>query len=527
MDSISFAQFFVFFNRLWNPTSVCIGLEKGGEKILCATGEEAGGRFSLIRVNPEGDAEWVKGSASDPFIMTCIEAPEVLIRTLKLPITKTSAIEATLSFQAEALFPYPLDQAILTYQIVNQSKTETELAVFGVRRELLAAHLEFWRKQGIEPEKIASTQSGLMAFGAAYFAAQETYLMAHLQNHALTLILIDQGRWGGSFSSVEKPDPESTSTEKETRLCQMIARTSRALLKDRQKEQINGIVLTGDLALQPALAATLTSLLGLPLLTSKPEPNSIGDLEKRQCAVPIGLALLASQKKEELNFCKGEFAYPAPWKRMKRPLLAYFSSMALLCLALYCFGQAYLSSQENVLKRQYSEFIAEIGKSHEELEALVHQTNGEETQPLAQLNSDQIADRIAFLQGDLRQVPDSFPLFPNIPLVSDLMAWLARHPAVAEHAADGEQKSKVHIEHLSYVIVRRPTELKKQDRYQIKVELDFTTAVPKWAREFHDALIAPNDWIDPKAEIKWNASHGHYKTSFYLKDKTLYPGGGI
>ena len=29
--------------------------------------------------------------------------------------------------------------------------------------------------------------------------------------------------------------------------------------------------------------------------------------------------------------------------------------------------------------------------------------------------------------------------------------------------------------------------------------------------------------IDPKGEIKWNATKGKYKTSFFLKDKTFYP----
>jgi len=57
------------------------------------------------------------------------------------------------------------------------------------------------------------------------------------------------------------------------------------------------------------------------------------------------------------------------------------------------------------------------------------------------------------------------------------------------------------IENLSYSMVKRPELTKKQERYQVKVELEFTSPTPKLAREFHDALIAPNDLVDPKGDI--------------------------
>ena len=59
-------------------------------------------------------------------------------------------------------------------------------------------------------------------------------------------------------------------------------------------------------------------------------------------------------------------------------------------------------------------------------------------------------------------------------------------------------------------------------KYQVKVDLEFSTSSPRIAREFHDSLIAPNDLIDPKGEVKWSSNRGKYRTSFYLKDKTQY-----
>lgn len=66
-------------------------------------------------------------------------------------------------------------------------------------------------------------------------------------------------------------------------------------------------------------------------------------------------------------------------------------------------------------------------------------------------------------------------------------------------------------------MTKRPEQNKKQEKYQVKVEMEFTSPTPKQAREFHDALIAPNDFVDPKGEIKWNSSHGRYRTSFFKR----------
>ena len=74
-----------------------------------------------------------------------------------------------------------------------------------------------------------------------------------------------------------------------------------------------------------------------------------------------------------------------------------------------------------------------------------------------------------------------------------------------------------------YTLLKRPEMEKKQEKYQVKVDLEFTTSSPKWAREFHDLLTTCKSLrFDPKGEVKWNVTRGSYKTSFLLKDQTAY-----
>ena len=109
-------------------------------------------------------------------------------------------------------------------------------------------------------------------------------------------------------------------------------------------------------------------------------------------------------------------------------------------------------------------------------------------------------------------------------MVSDVLGWLNKL-AGASDKDNGEKAlaQGIQIDSFNYTLVKRPEQTKKQEKYQVKVELEFNSPTPKMAREFHDALIAPNEMVDPKGEVKWSTNRGKYRTSFYLKDKTAYP----
>ena len=128
------------------------------------------------------------------------------------------------------------------------------------------------------------------------------------------------------------------------------------------------------------------------------------------------------------------------------------------------------------------------------------------------------------LEKEIKEAPDFIALNPNVPRVSDVLAWLTTHPNVGfEMVPEKNEDASILIENFNYALVKRPEEKKRDLKYQVKIDLEFTSPSPKSAREFHDALIAPNEMVDLKGEIKWSSTRGKYKTSFYLKDKTFYP----
>lgn len=491
-----------------------------------------------------------------PLLVTGLEGCDVLVRTLTLPLTKEKDIEASYAFQAEPLLPYPADQAILTRQTIAQNAENSTLTLLSAHKELLQKHVELWQQFKIEPEKIGCIQSALCQFSRSYIAGDKLHLILHMNDKWTTCILIKEGKLIAANSIQEGLDPlkialkehsnESLSEEKidfsnslETspslfeavkRLQQTVVKVCYALMKESKGETIEGVVLTGELLRFNHLENRLIEKLNLPLLyCSEDTSDSFSPLEKQQYAVPIGLAIGALQN-NSIDFRQQELTFPHPWRRLTVPLAGYFASMILLTTIFYFFGQSYLHYEEDKLKQEYVDLLTALNKPYDQFEQAYllknptarEKANGEIVAVTA-MNRNDLLERLEFVHKDVQGTPDSFPLFANIPLVSDVIAWLSTHPYVNHVNADGTTEARLELENFSYTMLKRPVQGKKQEKYQVKVELEFSSPTPKWAREFHDALIVPNDFVDPKSEVKWSTNRGHYRTSFYLKDKTTYP----
>lgn len=540
-----------------SPTS--LGLERTPSHIKGASIVAHRKKPSLIRLfTLNSEIDNVKRLyIHQPIITTGLEGKDVLVRSLHLPLTRDKDIKATLAFQAEPLLPYAADQALLTHQITLKTQESTTLTLLVAHKECVQSHLESWQALQIEPEKVACVPSALCQFGSVYVHLDKTYLILHLQQQRITCVLIHQDKLLASYAhsegleillkaqakdginSLPQNGAEWQSLEQEKnspfaealrRLQKEIVKMSYALAKELKGEVIEGIVVTGEAADLEGLSQVLIQPLHLPLLACNP-CTGYSSKELLSYAVPIGLALGSLPgHSSSIDFRQQEWSYPHPWRRLLGPITIYFVSVFLLSLGFYFFGQQYLHYHEDRLKQTYIDLLSGMHKSHDQFEvaflaknSTTHDQYHEGTPQIEQINQEGLIERLSFLQKELQASPDSFPLFANIPRVSDVLAWLTQHPAVAFVDEEGHTQSRLQIENFSYSMLKRPQQGKKQEKYQVKVELEFSSLTPKWAREFHDALITPNDWVDSKGEVKWSSNRGKYKTSFFVKDKTVYP----
>lgn len=456
--------------QLWNENLLFVGQEKEVVAVL------SGSSLTLLP-KYESLPDQAIVAASPP-------ADQIHVRFLTLPVSRKKELEALLPFQADPLFPYSQEQGILAYQILEKREQETDLILFGMHIDDQNAFLQ----NHPSLDHLFAPQMALAAFGKKFIAIEQPYLLFHLKEKILTALFLHKERVQGAFAQrMNELTPDA--------LQATIHKMGLALAKITSLKDPLGAVLTGE----------LTDLsFSLPF-----QELFLENPSWRKAAVAIGLAELAACAQPSWDFLQKRFP---PWKRLWKPLVAYGTGIFSFSLALYLFTMSLSVVQTETLRKEYAQLLSDLGRSPDQIEKAMH---GQDVSPIPWqvLSQEEIEARLFFLANELEKAPHSFSLFPNIPRVSDFLGWLSTHPAIVSQ----ENGGKLQIEHLSYLLVKRPTDAKKLDPYQIKVEIDFTAPQPKWAREFHDALITPNPWVDQRAEIKWNASHGRYQTSFFLK----------
>ncbi len=503
------------------------------------------------------------GAIPKNLVVTMLNANEVLVRQLEVKLKKQGDIDAVLEFQSEPLLPYPVDNAIIDRQMLTPTQDGTLLTLLAARKDHVQHHLEQWKNLNIDPEVISCTPAALAAFAHLFAVSTAPQFVVHLGQTSTICLLVKEGKVMAAqtipqgvgqvlaaynkdvehqtksfpletldFASVKKEAfPILFETLEGLRL--EITRTLYAISKQVKGQEIENIVVTGEgdglINIYPALCQQLNK----PILAPKSAPGfDLSPSQLQRFAPVIGAALTAlSGSTNEIDFRQKDFVYPNPWKRYKKPLAIYLALAAALAAACIFFSNAYLKSKEDKLRLQFSELLQFMHKPYNafdnEYEAKVAgKTTVEEKEatPIKALSIEDIQGRLQYLQKQLKEIPDTYPLLPNVPTVSDVLAWLSTHPnVVGKESKTNDKIPLLQIENFSYSLVKRPEVTKKQEHYQVKVEIEFSSPTPKLAREFHDALIAPNNMVDPKGEVKWSTNRGLYKASFFLKDKTAYP----
>lgn len=496
--------------------------------------------------------------------VSAITSSDVLIRDLEVLLSKEKDIDQVLDFQTEPLLPYPIEEAIVDRIFIKKSNEKTLLTIASVKKEHLQAHLEHWHAIKVEPEVVSCIPAALAAFSEQFMLHEEPYFALHLGEFESSCCLIQKGallstqayKWGthnlkSAFEEDVKTKEKISQTEDEDFYTLDYTNISKTafpslfetiqlyrqettkiffyLAKQAPKKELFDVFVVGEGAILKNFGESLCSHLKKTLHFPQPSPQfSISQEELSLFAVPIGAALTALPKAPyQINFRQKEFIYPYPWKRLKKPIILYFILSIFLAIGIYLFGFAYIGKQEDNLKKNYLNLLVLMNKSFDEFEQDIQKREpsifSQKKITPSFLTQEDIRKRLSLLEKEIRESPDIFPLLPNIPRVSDVLAWLSSHPHIKGEEDSSTEGSRLQLENFNYKMIKRPEANKMKEKYQVKVDIEFTAQTPRYAREFHDILLAPNDIIDPNSDINWSTERGKYRASFFLKDKTLYP----
>lgn len=485
----------------------------------------------------------------DILVVTGVQASEVLIRPLEVQLLRERDIAKVAKFQAEPIIPYPLEEALLDWHKTAKTEKGSRLLAYVVRKERVSEHLK--HLQNItDPEVVSCVPEAMKAFFMTFCPDTPSAVLVHMGLRETACVPIVNGHIAASYSldtgceelykAVAK-DFGVTFEEAQKKLHEDIDVSLKTLPENLQealeniKKQIARTLYAIDKTMEGPLPLLVTgrgacvrgfeSLLAVSCdkkLAKVPPNSNVEGTKLQSFAGAIGLAMTAlGSRARPINFRQEEFTFPRPWKRLKKPILQYAVGCLVITTLILWLGGISVAHKESRLQGRYGKLLAATQQTFQDTENAYAKKRG--TTPAAALETlsdDDIAARVAFLQGETRDTAP-FPLFPKVPRVSDILAFLAVHPQVV-----GDHKtSLIHVESLSYTMVKPPDAQHPRDKYVVRVDLEFSAPSPREAREFHDALITPNDIVDAQNEVKWDTVRGHYHASFFLKDKTVYFGG--
>lgn len=469
----------------FQSSSVYVGLEVLTSSIRIAHIQKKGKKWKILNLQeiPRSSA-LVDALPKEGIIAGALPGREVLLRPLEIPVKKDKDMAAAVEFQIEPLLPYPLDKCILQSVNIEKNALGSQLTILSAKKDHLRNYLTELKDLSIDPDVVTSIPSALSAFAQLLPESEDPLILMYLGEKEGTCVLVEKEKplMSRSFTleknDIRKTVLSMTASQKNKKLGSLIL-----FCKDDDiAEMIQEV--TGQIVVYPSA----------PGLNISPE-----DLQTYGFC--IGVALAAAGKQPS-NFRQKEFSFSKPWKTFKKPLIAYFTLGTFLSLSLFGMEKWILRHEEKQIHASFASLLTEEGIAG-----------------TAPIQRNEMYAKLSEIQKHIHNKPDTFPLLPLVPKVSDLLAWLSTHPLItSENGA-----APVELESIHYTMVKRPEFTKRNEHYLVKVELEFLADNPALARAFHEALLAPNPFVNPKLEVQWTPSKGKYRTSFYLKDKTRYP----
>ncbi len=487
------------------PQQQVVGLYLDGTQVRKAVLGISGTSFSIKKLETVQEITPQTGIYS-----CCIASKKTIGRPIEIALTKQKDIDATYAFEAESHLPYPLDECIVDKITLQKANASTTLQLFSVKKTDLQDLLDKLTELSINPENICPKAVALSHYVERLYKESGEVICIDIDSEETTCVRILEGKplatrshpvglkSLSSITSTNEAGEVQVNDKELESLQQYIRELSRILLAFGHESQNLPILFTGPVVENSILIELLTNALGRTRIT----------LSNQAYAVAIGAALSVNfeEKGQSINFRKDEFAYPDKWKRWKKELVLYFCLMLLLSTGGYFYGKSILRQQHEGLIEQYATLMNVLERPVDENELIA-------------MLPDDIDEKLSGVEAELKDPKEEMALHPDVPRVSDLLAWLGSHPNVK---IGGDDPKSISLEALSYNMVKRPEKGKLKEHYQVKVELEFSSPSPTMARELHDALLQPNDFIDPKNELKWSVQRGHFKAIFFLKDRTKY-----
>lgn len=398
-----------------------------------------------------------------------LSGSDIFIRKLNLPLREKKKILAALPFQLESLLPYAEEEPVICPLLKPLGKKMTIVTVIASSKTRLAAHIDILKEIDIKPDVVSCHPVALARFARWKFPEEYRILCFDVRDQNVSCVVLEGDELIIS-QTVNMADIEKLSI----------------FLKQKGAIDDETPWMLSDKALSDSVGRIFP---GRQLAVDQPDHAAY--------AIPIGLALDAMLADgSNVNFRQKEFTPAHTFHARKKKILQYAAFCGAAALLMWVGGSLAIKKKETLLKETLQEHLS--------------------SSPLKDslFSASQIETKLREWESSLKGQKSSFPLLPNVPKLSDVLAWLSMHPTLANE--EGGQKEGIEIKSLHYTLLKYPKIGDTSSPYLGQVEIEFRSEAPRSARDFHEALLKGDQIVNAKKEVKWRAQNQTYYTSFEL-----------
>ncbi|UCD85945.1 MAG: type IV pilus assembly protein PilM [Deltaproteobacteria bacterium] len=390
--------------------------------------------------------------------ITSLPGNRLFARIISLPFTDEKKIEQVVDFEVEGDLPFPLEELVVDYHILQKKEKESRILVSAVEKEFFKNYLSVLATAGIDP-RIVDIDSlalfnlsqiitagndkekclSIIDFGASktsicIFNNGQVFFVRTIPLAGDSITREVQKDFGLSFAQAEEiklHNGELSQDEKE-RLSMIIRKVVGQLLQEISQtfyhfgemniKRVDEVFICGGTSNLLNLPEYLTEKLGIEvkkLKVVKEIPNSLTRTSELDSISPQSIALalreVSRANVSQINFRKGEFSFRKAIKEIQGSLIfTGVMAFVILFLASFSFFSRYYqtNSQYQELQKETNAIFAETFPGEVKIVDPVRQMQSkiEEMERKIGYSSENAEPILDFLQEICERIPNEIKI---------------------------------------------------------------------------------------------------------------------
>lgn len=463
-------------------------------------------------------------------IVSGLSAKEVLIRYVELDINKTKHAKAVFLLQHEGKNPFRSEDTLTLVHDLQCLEKKTGAFILSVLKKTLTDCRERYQQLGIEPDRLSAYPFAQVHYARCKHPHIAEALLIDFGAREITCTVMEKGRLARTYATEsgiealaaawgqdqnpEIPLQECWAALQSCDICHFDRRRFPRFAKklEEMKREIENILhclSTGSQ--EPESSFKGSSQNQNSLCENLPHPRPIlctgmheallhfkqylfpagSFLETAEDKFGVAIGLAIGNARAPLQLLREQFFPEKHWRKSGLHIVALILGSLGISSLLLMQGLREISIRERKIEQSIAEHLRSWNFPEKENSSWFKRIEAENKQT---------------------------PYLSFLPNVSEILRWLSEHP-VAQQLK--EENDPIQLLDFHYFFEKYPKIGSLGTPYVAKVELEFSIQDPMHARQFHEALVQGDAWVDASKEVTWETFSSHYKTTFFLKKKKI------